>query len=54
MSGYGEKRERLRRRTLVLLALATAIGSAGLAALSLSADSRRSLWQGPWLRLRRF
>ena len=32
MSGYGEKRERLRRRTLALLALATAIGSAGLAA----------------------
>jgi hypothetical protein len=32
MSGYGEKRERLWRRTLALLALATAFGSAGLAA----------------------
>jgi hypothetical protein len=32
MSGYGEKRWRLRRRILTLLALATAIGSAGLAA----------------------
>ncbi len=62
MSGYGEKRERLGRRTLVLLALATAIGSAGLAAgarrspawLSLSADSRHSLQQKPWLRPQRF
>src|SRR5918994_3438250 len=32
MSGDGEKRWRLRHRTLTLLALATAIGSAGLAA----------------------
>jgi len=32
MSGYGEKRWRLRHRTLALLALSTAIGSAGLAA----------------------
>ena len=31
MSGDGEKRWRLRHRTLTLLALATAIGSAGLA-----------------------
>jgi hypothetical protein len=62
MSGYGEKRERLGHRTLVLLALATAIGSAGLAAgagrspawLSLSADSRHSLQQKPRLRPQRF